>query len=83
MLTIADKPGAIPSAQIRECFERVVRETKSLADNTPLGTMVINGVFSHYMDQDTDTMFLGFALGMRCHERMVIAGEKTSWRVLE
>ena len=75
MLTIAEKPGAIPVAQIRECFEQAIRETKALADNTPLGTMEINGVFSHYMDPDTDTMWLGFALGMRYHERMLKAGE--------
>ena len=70
MLTIADRPGVISAEKIQECFERAVRESKSLASNTPLGAMAINGRFSHYMDPDTDTMWLGFALGMRYHERM-------------
>ena len=70
MLTIADRPGVIPAEKIRECFERLVNETPSLSVGTPLGAMRINGRFSHYMDADTDTLFLGFALGMRCHERM-------------
>lgn len=32
--------------------------------------MMVNGKFSHYADPDTDTMWLGFALGMRCQERL-------------
>lgn len=70
MLTSADYPDVISPEQIRECFERAVRQSKSLAGNTPLAAMRINGQFSHYMDPDTDTMFLGFALGMRFYERM-------------
>lgn len=74
-LDIVDRPGVISKETMREHFERMVRETSKLKDNTPLGIMEINGKFHHYMDADTDTMWLGFALGMRCAERLAKAKE--------
>lgn len=50
---------------IRVRFEAAVRDSKSLAGTTPLGTMTINNEFHHYMDSDTDTMWIGFALCFR------------------
>jgi hypothetical protein len=41
-----------------------------LRDTTPLGIVEVNGEFSHYMNPETDTFWLGFALGMRCAERV-------------
>ena len=35
--------------------------------------MTINDQFHHYMDPDTDTLWIGFALGVRWQERQ--AGE--------
>jgi len=51
--------------EMREEFTRMVTTTPSFASNTPLGIMEINGEFHHYMDPNTDTLWLGFGLGMR------------------
>ena len=70
MLKITDRPGVIPSTTMRTLFEESIRQTKVFAKNTPLGAVTVNGVFSHYADPDTDTMWIGFAIGMRCAERL-------------
>lgn len=70
MLTITDSPGKIPVSEMREHFEKAINQTPQFKANTPLGIMEINGKFSHYMTPDTDTMWLGFAIGMRCAERL-------------
>jgi hypothetical protein len=49
--------------EIRVIFENYIKNSKRFKDNTPLETMEINGVFHHYMNPDTDTMWIGFALG--------------------
>jgi len=56
--------------EIRALFETTVKGSKRLASTTPLGTMEINGEFHHYMDPDTDTMWIGFALGVRTVEQL-------------
>ena len=56
--------------EIRALFEATVKGSKRLVKSTPLGTMEINGAFHHYMDPDTDTMWLGFALGVKAIERL-------------
>lgn len=70
MLDIVDKPGCISKAVMRGYFERVVKDTPAFKDTTPLGQIVVNGEFSYYADRDTDTLWLGFAMGMRCYERV-------------
>ncbi len=69
-LKIKNKAGCIPVEAMRVLFENMVRNTPAFASNTPLGTVTINGAFSHYADPETDTMWLGFACGMRCQERL-------------
>lgn len=69
MLTILDREGCITVAAMRALFERSVKETRVLAQTTPLGTIEVNGAFSHYMEPDTDTLWIGFAIGMRAAER--------------
>lgn len=76
MLDIRDRPGCITKAMMRRCFESAVEQTPLLKANSPLGAVTINGEFSHYANPDTDTMWLGFALGMRCAERLGRAGDK-------
>lgn len=76
MLDIVDKPGAISKKLMRQHFEGAINNTPSLKAKTPLGVLEINGEFSHYVDGDTDTMWLGFALGMRCSERLQEAQAK-------
>lgn len=70
VITIKDKTGCITVEEMRHYFEKLIKETAPLAANTPLGAMVINGKFSHYVTPDTDTMWIGFALGMRAAERL-------------
>lgn len=70
MLKIRDKPGYITVAEMREHYERGISNTPVLKACTPLGTVEINGEFSHYFTPDTDTMWIGFAYGMRMAERV-------------
>ena len=72
-LVIKDREGVRPAEEMRAHFERAIKETPAFASNTPLGPVTINGNFSHYFDEDTDTMWLGFALGMRCADRLAKA----------
>lgn len=76
MLTIKNIPGRISVADMRRYFEGAVTNTPALKANTPLSAMEVNEVFSHYLDPDTDTMWIGFALGMRCAERIAHAAQK-------
>lgn len=57
--------AAATDEQIRERFERSVRKSPKLKGNTPLGTVTINGAFSHYADPDTDTLWIGYRAGFR------------------
>lgn len=77
-IKIKEVKGAMPVADIRGRFETSIKNSPRLAGNTPLGVMEINGAFSHYMDPDTDTMWLGFALGTRLQEReQIVSNGKT------
>ncbi len=79
MIRITDVPGKISQNDIRIAFEEMVRSEPLITHTTPLGTISINGGFSHYANSITDTMFIGFALGMRRMERKLkeISDEKT------
>lgn len=65
-----DRDGVIPVAVMRSYFEGAMRQTPHFKTQ-PLGIMEINGQFSHYMNAETDTLWIGFAIGMRCAERAV------------
>lgn len=65
-----EQEGFMPFDTMREHFERTIKDTPMFASNTPLGPITVNGKFTRYMDPDTDTMWLGFALGVRCAERL-------------
>lgn len=82
MIDIIDKPGCITKATMREYFEKSINATPAFKKNIPLGIMEINGEFSHYMNPTTDTMWLGFAIGMRCAERLK-AQRKNHWEAGE
>ena len=78
MLTIKDIPGRISVGDMRGYFEGAINNTPALKASTPLGVMEINEQFAYYMDRDTDTMWIGFALGMRCAERVAAAAQATA-----
>lgn len=71
-LDIKDRPGCITKEAMREMFEQAIRGTRCLSP-TPLGAIEVNGEFHHYAVPNTDTMWLGFALGVRCAERVAKA----------
>jgi hypothetical protein len=75
------KDGRLPTvANMRVLFEKMVNDTECLKKNTPIGVMEINGKFDHYMHPDTDTLWIGFALGMRCAQRItdtLLSNEKS------
>lgn len=58
-------PEHMPVEELRKYFEDYISKSKRFKDNTPLGIVTFNGEFQKYMDSDTDTMWIGFALGMR------------------
>ncbi len=58
---------------MRGHFERMIKDTPRFRDSTPLEIFKVNGAFSHYFNPDTDTMWIGFALGMRMAERLANA----------
>ncbi|MFA7238714.1 MAG: hypothetical protein WC091_01270 [Sulfuricellaceae bacterium] len=69
-LSIVDKPGRITVQTMREYFEWAVNTTPLLKALTPLGVVTINDQFSHYINPETSACWIGFALGMRCAEKI-------------
>lgn len=76
MLAVKDRPGVISVAEMRKLFEGIVNQTPVIAKSAPLGIMEVNGQLSHYMNADTDTMWIGFALGLRCAERLAAGRDR-------
>lgn len=75
MSKFAIREGKLPSiTAMRRLFEKAIRDTPQFRDSTPLGIMEVNGVFHAYMDPDTDTMWLGFAIGLRMAQRFADGG---------
>jgi hypothetical protein len=54
---------------VRRLFEEAILAS-IYAHSTPLGIMTVNGEFWHYMDTDTDTLWLGFVLGVQAAEQL-------------
>jgi hypothetical protein len=73
MFDIKDRPGVISVNVMRVYFERGVKETETLAEHVPLDCDMVNGVFQQYTNPETHAMWVGFALGMRCAERIAEA----------
>jgi len=57
---------------LRQYFENYISESPSFRGNTPLGKMVINDKFHHYMNADTDNMWIGLAIGMRLANKILV-----------
>lgn len=55
---------------LRGHFEKYISESPKFRGNTPLGKMMVNEKFSHYINPDTDTLWIGFAIGMRLAEQI-------------
>lgn len=67
---ITDGEGKMPVAEMRELFERVVLTTEKFRAALSLSCTTENGRFYGYIDETTDRMWFGFAVGMRMAERL-------------
>ena len=68
MLMIKDRDGFISAKLARHYFERAVRENAFLA--TPLDCTVGADGLVEYVDPKTHAMWVSWALGMRCQQRI-------------
>ena len=70
MFEIRDYPGVLPVKAMRHYFEEMIRQTDKFRTSYSLQYETRNGQFSNYTDHGTDAFWVGFACGMRCHERL-------------
>lgn len=77
LLGIRDYPGVFPSDTCRWYFETIINETPSLLGKLSLGTRARDGV-EEYVSDATQNAFVGFALGLRCAERIEKTGRMLS-----
>lgn len=70
---IKDRPGRRPVAEIRALFEGAVADTPLFARDIPLDSVKQDGEFSHYANEGTDSMWVGFALGCLAIDRIQAA----------
>lgn len=70
-IVVKDKEGAIKVDSMRNFFEQSVTQTEVLKKNFPLGRDDLSGAYLNYK---TDLLWSGYALGMRCHERLINHG---------
>ena len=70
MITITDRPGALPVAHMRTLFEQSANSTESFRNRYDLTTLKYNGEFAGYKSAETNTFWAGFAIGLRCAERL-------------
>ncbi len=79
-IKMKDGDGKMPVAAMRKLFGKCVRNTEMIAKRAPLGIVKIDGAFSHYKHQETDTLWIGFALGLRLAERILAAKRRANNR---
>lgn len=70
MFAIQDRPGCISVSHMRHYFEGGMRQTDVLQKRVALDCRTDGGEFLEYADPATQAMWVGFALGMRCAERL-------------
>lgn len=68
-LKVSDYGDVLPVARIRAIFEKLVCETPTLATKVQL-----NMWHGEYACPETQTLFVGFSIGLRCAERFQRAG---------
>ena len=75
---VRDRPGVMKAILMRNYFEGAVMQTPTLAAALPLERVFVAGEFQQYKRPETQTAWVGFALGMRCAERMQAAADGQS-----
>ena len=75
-MNIKIRDSSVPSvAKMRELFESSCNNTPALKRNTNTDPLLNMGGFSGYKDTQTDAMWIGFSIGLRCAVRFVDAGK--------
>jgi hypothetical protein len=69
-IDIIDGKGKLPEKYLRAQFESAFQTTKRLAERTRFE----RARDGHYVDPATQAAWIGFAIGMRCYERLVKSG---------
>ncbi len=67
-LVMVDREGAIPISIMHHHFEEAMRQTPKFSEQ-PLERATVNG-HDIYKNDETNLVWNGFALGMRCAERI-------------
>lgn len=70
MLVIKDRPGFSTQKLMRHYFEGAVKQTEALAKNVHLDCKVAADGSVEYAHEMTQALWVGWALGMRCAERI-------------
>lgn len=74
-LVLTDRDGAKPVAEIRLLFEQLIRET-SYFNSQPMEIADDEIAFT-YTNAETHLLWFGFALGVRCAERIEVSLQQT------
>jgi len=61
--------GVVHTDDIRKLFEKVVADT-SILKKVELEPVMKDGAFDGYKNDDTNVLWAGFAIGIRCAERI-------------
>lgn len=69
-LEMVDRPGVFPLEEMRKLFESSVRGTAAFSARLDLRPSESGGRFTGYGEAFTHALWLGFATGLRCFERM-------------
>ena len=70
MFVMKDRPGFRTQKLMRHYFESAVKQTAVLAARVQLDCTVGADGAVTYAHQDTQTLWVGWCLGMRCAERI-------------
>lgn len=79
-LTMTDGKEKIPVEKMRRLFEASVKNTPALAKQVKLEPITSGEQFRGYIDAEADALWLGFALGLRCGQRIHKARLWEVWR---
>jgi hypothetical protein len=76
-LVIRDREGCISVKAVQAYFEGSVRSTEALCKQFPLNRNVMGDEFIEYVSFKTQAAWIGFAIGMRCLQRVAKAQTAT------
>ncbi len=69
-LVIRDREGCLSVAAMQRLFEQSVRQTEALQRQFTLHHVVSGKEFIEYASYKTQAAWIGFAIGMRCLQRI-------------